>query len=154
VMFGVAGLLVWRLAGPFGPARQLVGEWDVLGSDQALDEAVKAELSKKDPDLVKGVGERFRTTERIRFFRNGECRHTQDLLGMTITTEGTWQAARAEGNSLRVTFHKKKLSLRNQEGQTQETKQDDVVEWVVSAVDADLLSVTMTDNGKAQRFGM
>jgi hypothetical protein len=54
---------------------------------------------------------------------------------------------------LRVTFHKKKLSLRNQDGGTKEAVKDDVVEWVVSVVEADLLSVTMTDDdGKTLRF--
>jgi hypothetical protein len=154
VAFAGFGLLVWRLAGPSGPARQLVGAWDVLGSDQALDDAVKAELTRKDPRLAKGVGDEFRSTERIRFFRNGECRHTHDLLGLTLTTEGTWRVTVAEDNALRVTFHQKKLSIRNQEGETKEEAKDATVEWVVSVVEADLLSVSMTDEGKTQRFSL
>jgi hypothetical protein len=150
----VAGFAVWRLGGPFGPERELVGVWDIE-SGQETEEAVQRELEKKAPQAAEAARGKFRSTERIHFDRGGECRLVQDLLGMTITTQGTWQLTRTDGDKLLVTFHKKKLSVRDQKGQTNEEPQDDAIEWIVTVIDFDHLSVTMTtDDGKSQSFRM
>jgi hypothetical protein len=152
---GVAiGVFVWRAGGPDGPGRKLVGVWEVEEPGRDVEKAVKEELEKKDPRLPDAVGDEFRSTERIRFNANGECRHVENLLGMTLTSEGNWQATGKEENKLLVKFHWTKLSLRNK-GETREEAKDAVVEWVVTLVGPDRLSVVMTtDDGDSQRFDL
>jgi hypothetical protein len=150
----VVGVLALPRAGPSGPARKLVGTWAIQTS-QEIQKAVEGELAKKDPQAASALGEKFRSNERVYFAGNGECRHVQELLGMSLITEGTWQAAEAEGNKLVVKFHKKKLTVLDPKGGVKEEAHDSVVEWTVSEVDADQWLATMTtDDGKSQRFGL
>jgi hypothetical protein len=154
---GVAGgMLAWRFGGPHGPARKLVGVWGVVQSGDTLGEAVKGAIERKDPGLAEAAGDELRSAERVRFDRSGAFRYSQDFAGMTIAEEGTWQAAEREDGKLLVKIHKARLSLRNpQKGETKEDAQDAVIEWVVSVVDPDQLSVTMTDgDGKGRSFGL
>jgi hypothetical protein len=52
-------------------------------------------------------------------------------------------------------MHMTKLSLRNTKGETKEKPQDDTIEWVITRVEGDALSATMTDtDGKTRRFVM
>jgi hypothetical protein len=119
-----------------------------------FEDAVRNAIEKKDPETARAAGDKFRSTERIHFEPNGGWRHVQNLLGMTITAEGTWQVTEAKENTLTVKFHKKKLSVRNAKGQIKEEAQDAVIEWVVSVVEPDQLSVTMTTDGKSERFAL
>ena len=154
---GIAiGLLAWQFGGPSGSAQKLVGVWGGVRSGDALGEAVKRAVEKKEPELAEAAGDTFRSTERIHFDRSGAFRYSQDFAGMIITEEGTCQATEMEDGKVLVSIHKTKLSLRNlQKGETKEDAQDAVIEWVVSVVDSDQLLVTMTDgDGKSQSFGL
>lgn len=146
------GVLVWQFGGPSGPARKLLGVWEVMGS--GFEDAINIAIEQNDPEVARAVGDKFGSNERIYFDRNGSCRHVQNLLGLTITSDGTWQAAEASEGILSVKFHKKKLSLRDQKGDTKEESQDAVVEWGVSMIESDRLSVAMTTDGKTQRFAL
>ena len=160
---GIAALLVagaslavtfaaWRMVGPFGPARNLVGVWDIE-SGQPIEDAVRGELAQKAQGAAEALGPKFRSTERVYLERNGNCRHVQDLLGLTITSEGTWQARRREGDQLVVTLHTRRLSVRNPKGETQEKEEDSVIEWVVSPLEGGQLLVSIADGeGRTQRF--
>jgi hypothetical protein len=151
-----AGILVWRGGSPDVAARKLVGDWGVVESGPTLGEKVIGAVEKKDPELAVVVGDKFRSTERISFDGSGALRYTQDFAGMIITEEGTWQATEREDGKLLVKIHKTKLSLHNpQKRETKVDAQDAIVEWAVSVVDPDRLSVTMTDSdGKRQCFGL
>jgi hypothetical protein len=147
-----AGVYVWRSGGPSGPARGLVGAWEILDSE--FEGKIKDAIEKKDPEAARIVGDKFRSTERVRFDRNGGFRHVQDFAGMTISTEGTWRLVRSDGNTLTVGFSKQRLSVRDPKGQTKEEAQDTTFEWVVTVVGRDQLSATATADGQSQRFAL
>jgi hypothetical protein len=149
----VVGALIWRFAGPFGPARKLVGDWEFHSSELA--DKVREALEKNMPEIANAAAEKFRSTERLSFHRNGIFRDDLELLGLTITTEGTWKVTGKQDGTLSVTVHKKRLTVHNpQKGETQEKAKDELVEWAVTVIDADHLSVTRTADGKNERFSL
>jgi hypothetical protein len=147
-------LLVWRPFELSGPARKIAGTWGVLHSSSSLEEAVTGAVEKQDPRLANATSDQFRSSERVVFDRNGAFRFSQDFAGMTLVEEGTWKAEERSDGKLSVRIHKTRLYLRNpQKQETKEDAQDATIEWVVSVVDGDQLSVTMTtDDGKSQTF--
>jgi hypothetical protein len=108
------GVSVWWFGGPSGPAQKLVGVWELMGTE--FEDTIKAVVEKTDPEVGSRVGDRFRSTERLYLDRGGQFRHVQNLLGLTSTSEGTWQVTEANENTLSVKVHRKKSSLRDQKG--------------------------------------
>jgi hypothetical protein len=147
----VVGALIWRLGSSRGPGRQLVGVWEVGGSE--FEDAAREAIGKQAPEAVWAVGDKFKSTERIHFDRSGSFHHVQDLLDVHITSEGTWEVTEPNRGTLAVKLRRTKVSVRDQKGQTRELAQDAVITWVVSVVGPDRLSATLTtDDGKSQKF--
>jgi hypothetical protein len=142
---------VWRFGGPFGASRKVVGDWEIAGSE--LKDTIRAAVEKKDPEAAEVVEDKLRSTERVHFGRDGDFRHTQDIFGITVASEGTWQVSERGDGTVLLKIHKTKMSVRNPKGESKEEPRDDTIEWVITRVEGDTLSATMTDaDGKTQRF--
>lgn len=145
------GATAWWFSGPHGPARQLVGTWEIMGA--GFEKAMKEAIGKAAPDAAAGIGDQFRSSERLHFERTGSCRHVQNMLGLTIVAEGTWQVTDAREEHLSVRFHKTKTSVRDQQGETQVSPQNVGIDWVVTVIEPDRLLLTSTSSeGQSQRF--
>ncbi len=147
-----AGVLVWQLRGPSGPARILLGEWEIV--DTGTQEAVQSAVEKKDPEVAPAVGDGFRTVARIRFYRNGSYRDVSNIAGLTITNDGTWQVVASDDKELRIQLHWKKQSVANEKGQSEEKDKNEIIDWVATLVGSDHLSMTATIDGKDRKFAL
>jgi hypothetical protein len=150
---GIAVVVFWRLGWQDGPGRKLVGRWEIL--DSRFEDVMREAIEKEAPKVAWAAEGKFRSTERIELDGNGRWHHAQEMVGVTIAEEGTWQATATSDNTLSVKFHKTKLSVRDPKGEVKEEPQDTVFEWVITVVGPDQLSGSVTsDDGKPQRFAM
>jgi hypothetical protein len=144
------GVLIWRLGGPFGPGRQLVGEWAVLSTD--FEDQILEAIEKQDPDVAQAAGRKFRSTSRMVLNRNGTFLSEEAFLGLTMTLEGTWQVTALDGKTLSIKCHKTRLSVRNPKGETTGEAQDEDFEWIVTVIEPGRLSAYAAHDKKRKPF--
>jgi hypothetical protein len=154
----IVGLAFWLPGYLNDPTRVLVGEWDVESTPQRFEGKWQGERGQGFEDLknlpeeaTKALEPKLRSAERLTFRQNGEFSTVQRLLGLTITTEGTWKARRGEADQVVVTMHKRKTTVQDPNGETEDKEQDRLSEWVVSRSGGGELNVSVPEPEKGAR---
>src|SRR5262249_12326893 len=106
---GLAGVLGVRgIPGSLAVGRPVVGAWEV-GSWGEPEGAVEGAPAEFAGELSDQFGRLSRAAEETHLGRNGEVQLRAKVLGVEITTEGSWTAHRAEGGQLVVTAQMRKM---------------------------------------------
>lgn len=142
---------VWRAHVRERQGAVMIGTWEIRAETDP-EEAVQSEIARVSPDVAVAVGERFRSSQRIRFDRNGTCRHAMNLPGTTVTAEGTWRVAERFDAYAIVNFRKQKVSVKEPNGEAKVEVREGLVQWKVTVVDRDRMVLMAVDEDGPQSY--
>ena len=162
-VIGLGIALSFYLLGPSSLERQLLGAWDI-GETESGSEVAQDLQAKLEPQVGEGIADDIATqlasqirlnNERIAFRSTGEFTYDSNLLGLSMSEQGTWRVQRGEADQLILTLHIKKRVWRNKKGETSEQPKDVVDEWFITVLSADHLRAYLVDDeGKRKHFAI